>query len=222
VKYIKATEFKNLKSNIELALSMPFIGPIDGELWERVLADVKGAEQFSSKKLFDLVDRSTKEGWSVKTIFGKPLRGAIVSPIIARIRVFELYDLDLDSDPQVIGDSLIEFWNDKVKTHSKLQNVEDKFISILIKGTDLVNFAYFEKRIDVYNPDDFIWSWSEPRKDYQPGLVGFPKNRDYWKFRWEPTGHQFFEKWLIPPEAHVFKIEVKKKSVEDLKRILLN
>lgn len=219
-KYTEASEFNDkLKTNLRIALSLPFTGPIEGETWERLLANVLGAEQVQSKKLFDIVDNNGK-GWSVKTRFGTTEKGIAVTPIIARARIFDLYDLDLDSDPQVIGESLVDFWNKKVNTHKKLQKVKNPYISILVKDVSLREFAYFEKEIDTYNPEDFVWEWGKPRKDLQPGLVGRPVNEDYWKFRWDPGGHQFFEKWLIPKDAYIFRLEVKIKTMEELKKAL--
>lgn len=220
-KFIKA-----IKSNVKLLMSMPWESTINGSAWEFMVADAHGLPHVRRQLLYDVVDSTKSIGWSVKTMTiskGKVESGTPVNPVIARADIFKkcypdlgYFELSLKSSPQEIGNAIIRFWNQKVKDHAKILEIETKKISILAKSKDLTSFAYFEKDIDKYDENSFEWDWSKDKT----GLYGKYKEKDYWKFKWSPAEHQLFEKWLIPKDALFFNLEIHHFTVESLKDVL--
>lgn len=214
---------KVIKENVEVILSMPFAGKLNGDNWEYLVSDAYDIFHIPTKLLYDVVDLETGIGRSVKTIRGSVAIGARVEPIIARADVFgkanELGydDLSANDHPQYIGNSLIRFWNDKVENHADLLGIKTRKISVLVKSDDLTHFAYFEKSIDRYEEDDFTWKWTDEEK---VGLQGKRKDTDYWKFKWNPKYMQLFERWLIPKDAYIFEVKVKHLTMKELKKAL--
>jgi hypothetical protein len=218
VKYTLDTEFKErLEKNIKLLLSLPFMGYIDGDVWERAVAHSKKLSHTTTKKLFDVVDPKNKDGWSVKTVFGDTSRLNPTSVIIARANIVSKFSKNLDENPQNLGNCLIDFWNNKVINDANTQNIKNKYISILVKSKNMETLAYFEKKIDFYDKKKFEWRWSNGE---HKTLRGYPKGADYWKFSWNPRGYHFNEKWLIPEESLIFNYETKNISPEALYELL--
>lgn len=217
-------EFKeNIKDYVEVILSMPFAGKLNGESWEYLVADAYRLPHVPTKLLYDVVDLPNQIGRSVKTIRGHVTLGGRVEPIIARADIYskaaELgYDSLSDKDhPQYLGNALIRFWNDKMTDHADLIGIKTKKISMLVKSFDLTTFAYFEKDLEQYYEDDFLWRWTD---DQKVSLVGIPRGKDYWKFKWTPKGQQLFERWLIPRDAYIFEVNPKHLSMSALKEAL--
>ncbi len=214
---------KVIKENVEVILSMPFAGKLNGDNWEYLVSDAYDIFHIPTKLLYDVVDLESGIGRSVKTIRGSVAIGARVEPIIARADVFgkanELgyADLSANDHPQYIGNALIRFWNDKVENHADLLGIKTRKISVLVKSDDLTQFAYFEKSIDRYEEDDFTWAWTD---DQKVGLQGKIKNTDYWKFKWNPKYMQLFERWLIPKNAYIFEITPRHFTMKELKKAL--
>jgi hypothetical protein len=214
---------KNIKDYVEVILSMPFAGKLNGESWEYLVADAYNLPHIPTKLLYDVIDLKNLIGRSVKTIRGRVTRGARVEPIIARADIYgkalELgYDELSEKDhPQYLGNALIRFWNDKMQDHADLIGIKAKKISMLVKSFELTEFAYFEKDLEQYNEDDFKWRWTD---DQRVGLIGFPEGKDYWKFKWNPKGQQLFEAWVIPNNAYIFEVTPKHFSMAALKKAL--
>ncbi len=214
---------KKIKQNVELMLSMPFVGKLVGENWEHLVADAHNMSHIPKKLLFDVIDVKNSIGLSVKTIFGDPNIGSRAEPIIARANIFNkanelgFDELSIRDHSKYIGDAIIRFWNNKVEKDAKALKIKKKKISILVKSRDLSSFAYFEKDIDIYDENDFEWAWTDNKK---LGLQGKKKNTDYWKFRWSSTENQLVERWLIPRGAYIFKITPKHFTMSELKETL--
>jgi hypothetical protein len=217
-------EFKqNIKDYVQVILSMPFAGKLNGENWEYLVSDAYGITHIPTKLLYDVVDLKNSIGRSVKTIRGPVAHGARVEPIIARADIYskanELgYDDLSDKDhPQYLGNALIRFWNGKMTDHADLLGIKTKKISMLVKSFDLTQFAYFEKDLEPYYEDNFVWKWTDERR---VSLIGTPKGKDYWKFKWTPKGQQLFERWLIPKNAYLFEVSPHHLTMESLKKAL--
>jgi hypothetical protein len=214
---------KVIKENVEVILSMPFAGKLNGDNWEYLVSDAYDIFHIPTKLLYDVVDLETAIGRSVKTIRGPVAIGARVEPIIARADVFSKAnelgydDLSANDHPQYIGNALIRFWNDKVENHADLLGIKTRKISMLVKSDNLTKFAYFEKDIDRYDEDTFEWTWTSNQK---VGLQGKIKGTDYWKFKWNPKEHQLFERWLIPKNAYIFEITPRHFTMKELKKAL--
>lgn len=214
---------KRLKQSVEILLAMPFSGKLVGENWEYLLANVCNMDHVPKKLLFDIIDKEESIGLSIKTIFGNPTIGVPAEPIIARGDIFSKADdlgfdeLGINDHPQYLGNALIRFWNMKVETDAKTLNIKKKKISILVKSKDLTKFAYFEKNIDKYDENEFEWNWVDNKK---LGLHGKLKSASYSKFKWSSREHQLVERWLIPKNAYIFKIEPKHFTMNELTEIL--
>jgi len=214
---------KNIRDYVEVILSMPFAGKLNGESWEYLVAYAYNLPHVPTKLLYDVVDIQNGIGRSVKTIRGNTTRGSRVEPIIARADIYgkaELLgyeELSEKDHPQYLGNALIRFWNNKMQDHADLLGIKTKKISMLVKSYDLTQFAYFEKDLEPYVEDDFIWQWTD---DQRVSLVGLPRGKDYWKFKWTPKGQQLFERWLIPRDAYIFEVEPHHLSMDALKKAL--
>jgi hypothetical protein len=214
---------KNIKDYVEIILSMPFAGKLNGESWEYLVSYAYNVPHVPTKLLYDVVDLKNLIGRSVKTIRGNVVLGGRVEPIIARADIYskaqELgYDELSDKDhPQYLGNALIRFWNDKIQSHADLLGIKTKKISMLVKSFELTEFAYFEKDLESYEEDNFTWRWTNEQR---VGLLGFPKDKDYWKFKWNPKYKQLFERWLIPRDAYIFEVAPRHLSMSALKEAL--
>jgi len=214
---------KNIKDYVQVILSMPFAGKLNGESWEYLVADAYGLPHIPTKLLYDVVDLKNQIGRSVKTIRSRVVRGGRVEPIIARADIYgkaaELgYDeLSSKDHPQYLGNALIRFWNNKMIDHADLIGIKTKKISMLVKSFELTEFAYFEKDLEQYNEEDFTWLWTD---DEKVGLQGFPKGKNYWKFKWNPKHMQLFERWLIPKDAYLFEVTPHHFTMDALKKAL--
>ncbi|GAB4415199.1 MAG: hypothetical protein Fur0044_10230 [Anaerolineae bacterium] len=67
-------EKKRLAEGIRAAFAIPFIDDVEDFIWEAIFAYAKGIEttdplkNIRSKRLFDVIDKERKIGWSVKAV----------------------------------------------------------------------------------------------------------------------------------------------------------
>ncbi|NJN94495.1 MAG: hypothetical protein HC875_10575 [Anaerolineales bacterium] len=70
--YLNDEEKKRLAEGIRAAFAVPFIDDVEDFIWEAIFAYAKGIEttdplnNIRSKRLFDVIDKEHKIGWSVK------------------------------------------------------------------------------------------------------------------------------------------------------------
>ena len=141
---------------------------IPGSLMESILSYVRGATVLNTYDFVDVIQTKTSLGWQVKsTKVGTPVTWK-------RAKIPNALDLiessrESEAGLQALGDSIIEFCN--AHAHESLYTYDLKEIGysrlILRKNG---HATYFERMLcsqdqpDVFDPSDFIWRWSTPKK----------------------------------------------------------
>lgn len=195
------------------ALSVPIIGDVDGFVWERVFQYAHAIQVSQrSKKLFDVVDAAGR-GWSLKTLeWNGRASGTPVEYVTQRA---DLYGkgpqlgfrggLTEASSVEVLGEALVEHWNQKHRADSQAQRVTEPFIALLLKSADRHTFTYIEGKYPGWSNDGLTWSWVNRPDGRRVGLRGAREGRTVLK--WYPSGKQLFEVLRIPAEAVTFHID---------------
>lgn len=209
-------ELLKMKNGVQTALAIPFIDAIEDYILEAIweyAKDIDGVDplyNIRSKKLYDVVDEKTHIGWSVKSLQWAFRPGCTFELVIQRANVFKkaadlgFGHLDRDSDPQEIGAALIKHWSSKVHEDAISQGVTDKRVMILLKSADNRHYAVLEEDLQLYNPDELVWHWTNPTKT---GLQGLRKSDNALVYRWYPGQTQFFESFVLPNGTQEFIIE---------------
>ena len=192
------------------ALSSPFISTIEDQIWERVFAYSKGiAFRNQGKLLFDVVDDDTSIGWSCKAL---KQTSDNIEVVVQRVDVFKGSDLTLETDPQKIGERVLEFWAQKIQNDAFVQRVKTKKVAFLLKKA--THYTVFESELK----EDFSgirWSWTDEERH---GLQG-------WKsgvclFRWYPSQKQLFERVTVPSTAVKFALNVEPVEISKIATLL--
>ncbi len=166
-------------------LATKSVPEIAGSEWEQIFADSIGAQwQPSNVGLADVILGTT--AWSAKTIkASNPHTQKTVRLISGRNSPTYSFDQkNFDVDPQLIGDQVLQIWNERVNA------VRSKFSSlrtvVLIKSKDLTRLAIFEFETVFYPPEQYIWQTNE-----DGNLEGLERATRFHKFTWQPHGSQF-------------------------------
>ncbi len=213
--FLTEQELNKMKQAIIAAVSIPFIDDIEDYIVEAIWEFAKNIEGIDpmfyirSKKLYDVVDTNSKIGWSVKSVQWAFRPGCEFELVIQRADVFKkseelgFENLNIDSDPQLIGAALLKHWYSKVETDAIAQEVNSKRVMILLKKDNKRNYAVLEADIEVYNPDDIEWHWTNASKS---GLQGINKVTGKKVYRWYPSQKQFFECFSLPEDTQLIDI----------------
>lgn len=213
--FLSETELQRMEDSLRTTIAIPFIDDIEDyiveALWEYA-KDINGLDplfNIRSKKLYDVVDTDNHRGWSVKSLQWPFYEGCEFELVIQRAAVFKKAEalgfepLDLNSDPNRIGEALLKHWEIKVQEDAIAQNVNDKRIMVLLKTEDKRHFAVFEEDIKQFNPDELYWEWTNAKKN---GLKGYRKSDDMCVYRWYPSQTQFFERFVLPKGTQTIDI----------------
>jgi hypothetical protein len=91
---------------------------------------------------------------------------------------------DLDAQPQLLGDSVLEIWNARVEAirahFSHLRTV------VLVKSPDLTTLTVFEFETVFYPPENYTW-----QKNKNGNLEAIEKHTGAHRFTWQPHGSRF-------------------------------
>jgi hypothetical protein len=91
---------------------------------------------------------------------------------------------NLDVDPQLLGDQVLQIWNERVNAvRSKFSNLRTV---VLIKSKDLTKLAIFEFETVFYPPEQYFWQSND-----EGNLEGLERSTCFHKFTWQPHGSQF-------------------------------
>lgn len=166
--FLTDPQLMRIKNGLKAAISIPFIDDIEDYIVEAILEyakEIQGIDPFTnirSKRLYDVVDRKTKIGYSVKSLKWAFRAGteSQFELVIQRADIFKKalslgFDhLDINTNPQILGAALLKHWRVKVEGDAIFQNVEDKRIFVLLKSIDNKKFGFFEENIRLYHPDE--------------------------------------------------------------------
>jgi len=158
---------------------------IEGPEWERIFAYAIGAEWKPSNVGLDDIVLGVC-AWGAKTVkSGNPHTTRRIRLISGRNSpAFSFDHLDLNADPQIIGEDVLRIWNARVEA------IRDKFSHVrtvvLIKADDLTKCAVFETETVFYQLDRYKWA-RNPRGN----LEGHDESNNVHRFTWQPHGSQF-------------------------------
>lgn len=227
LKNYKLTEVQKqrLVNGVRATLSIPLIDSLEDFIWEGLFCYVKQVDfvdpflGIRSKKLFDVVDTNNNIGWSAKTVQWNFKEGGEFEVVIQRADIFKkreslgFPELNMNSEPDLIGSALLKHWEDKIIGDALSQKVTDRRVCILIKNIDNKKFAYFEEDFAIYKLDNIIWNWTNNTKT---GLQGIRKEDGFCVYRWYPNQKQFFERFKFGNGNFSFEIEPKRIGLNEI------
>ena len=120
--------------------------------------------------------------------------------------------LNMDSDPNVIGEALLKHWQNKINSDAIDQNVIDKRICILLKNKACTKFAYVEEDIAIYQKDELEWNWADSKR---AGLKAILKSNGRCVYKWYHGQTQFFERFKFSNNPTIYNIPLKRMSLEE-------
>lgn len=207
-------EFERLTSAIQFCYSVPFIDDVEDFIFEAIWSYVKDIPIDNplsrTKKLFDVVDAKKKLGWSAKTLVLNSSTAKECEFVIQRADVFKKAvelgypGLNENSEPQEIGNAVLEHWRQKVELDSKLQGVGDRRLVLLLKNDKRNKFQIIEETLNVASPKELIWDWTN---ESHLGLQAVRKDDNFVVFRWYRNQKQLFERIKITREIPSFAIK---------------
>ena len=227
---LQKQEKNRLIKAVNAVLSIPFIDDLEDYIWEAVFCYMKGLPlvdpltSIRSKQLFDVVDDKNKIGWSAKALqwtIGPEIEFELViqrADIVKKGKSLGFKNLTRNSSPEVLGEALLRHWFiEKVNKDAEHQGVNDKRVCVLLKSKDRKKFAYFEETLREYKPLELTWHWTDKTKT---GLQGKRKSDDFCVFRWYPNQTQLFERFVLPQDTFIFKLEPRRLGVKETVELL--
>ena len=181
---------------------------LQGDEWEQIFAKCIGADwKPSNVGLDDVVMGNT--AWGAKTVksnikdFKKLKQIRLIS---GRNPTVYSYGgtVDTNADPNVIGDQVLEIWNERVSS------IREKFkhlrTVVLVKSNDLSQVAVFEFDTVRYDSNlyEFIWNKNGNLEGYNKGAEHKSQNK---RFTWQPHGSQFTITEEVPEQTLILKIK---------------
>jgi hypothetical protein len=147
---------------------LPFAtSSIPGAYAETVLARVRKGEVLNTYDFADVIAQEGAYGWQMKsTKVGTPVtwKRAKIPNAAALIQASQ----KSEEGVQALGRAVIDFCNEHVHESMRLYRLREiGYARVLVRATDIV---YFERLLLddpgglVFDPDDFVWRWSEPKK----------------------------------------------------------
>ena len=231
--FLSESQLERIEKGLKAAIAIPFIDDIEDYIVEAILEytkEIEGIDPFThirSKRLYDVVDKRTKIGYSVKSLKWAFRTGTETEfeLVIQRADIFKkatalgFEHLDINSDPQALGAALLEHWRIKVEEDAVFQEVEDRRIFVLLKSTNNKRFAFFEEDIKLYQPNEITWRWTDETKT---GLQGIRNEDQMCIYRWYPNQKQFFERFKLPTNVQKLEINPMRLKKEQVVDILLS
>lgn len=214
---------QRLVKGLEAAISVPIIDSIEDFVWESIFCYMKNIpyiDPFSnirSKKLYDVTDPANHVGWSAKALQWTLTPGGEFEIVIQRADVFKkaeqlgFPELNLNSDPNIIGAALLKHWQNKINGDAVAQNIKDKRICILLKNKDCTRFSYLEEDIALYDKSDLDWEWTDSSKT---GLKAIRKSDNFCVYKWYHNQTQFFERFKFDAESKIYSINLYRSDIK--------
>lgn len=190
-------------------------GVLEGSEWEEIFATCIGADwKPSNVGLDDVVLGNT--AWGAKTVksnmhdFRELKKVRLISGRNSPVYSYG-GTIDTSADPNVIGDQVLEIWNERVSS------IREKFkhlrTVVLVKSNDLSQVAIFEFDTIRYDSELFDFLWNK-----NGNLEGYDKGTSNKRFTWQPHGSQFTITEDVP--EHTLILKLKQPKVLDKDKIL--
>lgn len=178
----------------------PFVtDSIPGDLMEHILADTVDGISLKTYDFIDVYDNKSNIGWQVKSTKD-------TTPVTwkrAKIaRANEMIEAAYENDEglQELGNAIINYCNSHVEESFEKYRIDALYYSrlILFDKKNYKEVMYFEKFLCskdnpvIFNPDDFAWEWSQPKKTIKkeqlPALHGKNIHSNVKWFAWHGLG----------------------------------
>lgn len=182
---------------------------LEGAEWEQIFASCIGATWKPSNVGLDDVVLNVC-AWGAKSVKdANPHKAKRVRLISGRNSPAYSFDQqDLDADPQILGNDVINIWNARVEAiRAKFSHLRTV---VLIKSNDLTELAVFETETVMYLPENFIW-----KRNTRNNLEAFEKQSNLHRFTWQPHGSQFTIIEPVPRECLLVKLQSPHKLDKD-------
>lgn len=223
---LSESEKTRLSAALLASFSVPIIDDVEDFVWEAVFHYAKQLSLYDpytvgrTKQLFDVVDRKTSRGWSLKTLLCSAGVGAKFEFVIQRADIFKkaellgYTELSRSSDAADLGAALIKHWNAKFEIDSLAQGVKDPRLVVLLKSRDRKQFTYIETPYSRFDEKEFTWKWAADKSGANgAGLQG--TKGGVVRLKWYYGQKQLFEVCTVPKEAYTFKLDWTRKSMEE-------
>lgn len=211
---------------------------IPGAVMEGVIAHVRSAQVLNTYDYVDVVEQGRCYGWQVKsTKDDTPVTWKRAKIAGADKLIEESYKSE--EGKQRLGDAIIEFCNKHARESIEHYGLEKIGYCRLITHGD-GRITYFERLLcthekpSIFNPADFIWRWSTPKKttkkEQLPAFHGIHRETGEGWWAWHGLGenqlHFKGEKnwWPKPgdPHARTFLWPSNRLSLAEFSRLLSN
>ena len=195
---------------------------IPGQLMESVLSHVRGGTVLNTYDFVDVIHPQISTGWQVKST----KKETPVTWKRAKIpNALELIEASRKSESglQALGDTIIEFCNDHAR--ASLHNyklLQIGYSRIILRQNGRV--TYFERllcskdRPDIFDPADFTWRWSTPKKaikkEQLPALHGIHRASEEKWWAWHGLGENQLHFsgepawWPSDDDQHAFSFQL--------------
>jgi hypothetical protein len=223
-------EQEKLIKGIQASLAVPFIDSLEDYVWEAIFCYFKGIALVDvlsgtrKKYLFDIIDEKNHIGWSAKAVQCTIRKETEFELVIQRADIFKkqqllgFENLSINSPTQELGNALLRHWQSKILEDSKIQNVKDKRICVLLKSHNRRQYAYLEEDLAIYSLEDLYWEWTDYTKT---GLQGKRKSDNFCVYRWYPNQKQFFERFKLPPHSPILDVPYHRLDITELVELLI-
>jgi len=181
---------------------------LEGSEWEQIFANcISATWKPSNVGLDDIVLGVC--AWGAKTVKAKNPHNAKSLRLISgrNSTAYSFDQMELDRDPQEIGDDVLKIWN------ARVESLRDKFSHlrtvVLVKSDDLTKLAVFETETVLHPIDRFTWI-----RNKHGNLEAQDKTGNH-RFTWQPHGSQFTIIENIPQECLLIQVKPPKKLDKD-------
>jgi hypothetical protein len=148
---------------------LPFTeGTIPGAVMEAIIAHVRKSAVLKTYDFVDVVDRNGKLGWQVKST-------KEATPVTWKRAKIENKEKLIQASKQndkgrkALGDAIIAFCNKHAADSLRQYGLTHIYFARVVTCNDGTAFYYerqlcTDKKPVMFEPDDFTWQWSEPKK----------------------------------------------------------
>lgn len=231
---LTSDEVERLREAIIATIAAPIVGSIEDYSWEAIFHYVKNIPLSDptsgrTKLLHDAVDIKTRKGWSLKTIQLPNLNPGLTFPfviqradVVTKATSLGFPSLTVDSPPAILGEAIIQHWNQKLIQDRNLQGVTNSYEGILCKKKNAIEYVYVEYPLTPLDPANFSWNWSIDRNTGEAGKGLQGKVDSKLTLIWYKNQKQLFKVQSIPEQPIRITIERNRLTPDDYVKAILS
>lgn len=190
-------ELQKITDLVSKYIRLPFSeNTVPGSVLESVFASVRKGVVLNTYDFVDVISSDSKLGWQMKST-------KATTPVTwkrAKIPTSnKLIQASYESAEalQILGNAIIEFCNEHARQSLETYGLEAiGFARLIVNNNSTI--SYYERKLcsrdnpSIFNPDDFIWEWSIPKKTVKkeqlPALHGKHKLTQKKWWAWHGLG----------------------------------